>query len=90
MAEAGRITNAEATSGLRILQSVTALPAYVYFHHGVHVQNGVACAACHGRVDDMPRVAPAHRMTMDFCLDCHREHAGRAISRLTTCTACHR
>jgi Cytochrome c7 and related cytochrome c len=69
---------------------VTALPGYVYFHHGVHVQNGIACAECHGNVEDMPRIARAHRMTMDFCLGCHREHVGRAISRLTTCSACHR
>ena len=69
---------------------VTALPDHVYFHHGVHVQNGIACADCHGRVDDMARVARTQRMTMDFCLDCHRRHVGRAISRITTCSACHR
>jgi len=69
---------------------VTALPAHVYFHHGVHVSNGIACAECHGDVQDMPRIERAHRMTMDFCLDCHRRHVGRAISRLTTCSACHR
>jgi hypothetical protein len=69
---------------------VTAVPDYVYFHHGVHVQNGIQCAQCHGRVEDMPRVERAFVMTMDFCLDCHRKHVGRAISRITTCSACHR
>jgi len=57
----------------------------------VHVHAGVACATCHGAVEDMPRVSRAHRMTMDFCLNCHRERSGgREISRLTTCSACHR
>ena len=70
---------------------VTAVPGFVYFHHGVHVQAGIACARCHGRVEDMPRVRREHRMTMDFCVNCHRERTGtRAINRLTTCSACHR
>ncbi len=70
---------------------VNAVPSYVYFHHGVHVQAGVACAECHGAVEDMARVQRVHNMTMDFCLDCHRKKQGsRAITRLTTCSACHR
>jgi hypothetical protein len=70
---------------------VNSVPAYVYFHHGVHVQGGVACAECHGAVDEMSRVRRVHNLTMDFCLDCHRRRQGsRAITRLTTCTACHR
>ena len=70
---------------------VNALPSYVYFHHGVHVQAGVACAECHGHVEDMPRVQRAHDLSMRFCLDCHRRRQdSRAITRLTTCTACHR
>jgi len=70
---------------------INSLPGYVYFHHGVHVHAGIECARCHGRVEDMPRVVRAQRMTMNFCLDCHRERSGgRAIARLTTCSACHR
>jgi hypothetical protein len=70
---------------------INAVPAYVYFHHGVHVQAGVACAECHGAVEDMARVRRVHNLTMDFCVDCHRRRQGsRAITRLTTCTACHR
>ncbi len=70
---------------------VNSVPAYVYFHHGVHVQAGVACAECHGAVEDMPRITRVHNLTMNFCLDCHRRRQGsRAITRLTTCTACHR
>ncbi len=70
---------------------VNALPSYVYFHHGVHVSAGIACASCHGVVQDMPRVVRVQSLTMKFCLDCHRQRQGsRAITRLTTCTTCHR
>ena len=30
------------------------LPDYVYFSHEIHVNKGVGCASCHGRVDQMP------------------------------------
>lgn len=70
---------------------VNAVPAYVYFHHGVHVQAGIDCARCHGEVRNMARVERAHNLSMKFCLDCHRERQGsRAITRLTTCSTCHR
>lgn len=70
---------------------LNALPAHVYFHHGVHVQAGLACAECHGEVRDMARVVRVHNMTMNFCLDCHRKRQGsRAITAKTTCSACHR
>jgi hypothetical protein len=70
---------------------VNALPGYVYFHHGVHVHAGVACAECHGDVQDMARVSRVNSLSMHFCLECHRrENHGRAITRLTSCTTCHR
>ena len=70
---------------------VNALPGYVYFHHGVHVHARIACARCHGEVQDMARVERAHDLSMEFCLDCHRrENGGRAITRLTSCSTCHR
>ena len=70
---------------------INALPDYVYFHHGVHVQAGVACASCHGDVRNMARVSKAHDLSMKFCLDCHRTtQDSRAITHLTTCTTCHR
>lgn len=49
------------------------MPDYVYFSHRAHVNNGVACQSCHGRVDQMPLVRQAEPMTMRWCLDCHRE-----------------
>jgi hypothetical protein len=70
---------------------VTPLPGYVYFHHGVHVHAGLACAECHGDVAQRERLGPERTMTMTFCVDCHRRVQGsRAITRLTTCSACHR
>ena len=34
--------------------SVHDLPDYVYFNHEIHVNKGIGCASCHGRVDEMP------------------------------------
>lgn len=51
------------------------LPDFVYFNHAVHVQRGVGCASCHGRVDEMARVYPVHGLQMGWCLDCHRHAA---------------
>jgi hypothetical protein len=49
------------------------LPDFVFFDHSIHVHKGVGCIECHGRVDQMPlmrRIAP---LTMQWCLQCHRE-----------------
>ncbi|WP_414832969.1 cytochrome c3 family protein [Afifella sp. YEN Y35] len=54
---------------------VTNLPDYVYFNHSVHVENGVGCTTCHGSVDKMPLMQKAEPMTMQWCLDCHRDPA---------------
>lgn len=54
------------------------LPDFVYFDHSIHVNKGVPCVACHGRIDQMPltmRVAP---LQMQWCLSCHR-HAKQNV-----------
>jgi hypothetical protein len=51
------------------------LPDYVYFDHGAHVARGVGCASCHGRVDRMERVEQVERLSMGWCLECHRNPA---------------
>jgi hypothetical protein len=51
---------------------VTTLPNYVFFNHSVHINRGVACVTCHGRVDQMPMTFRAVEMKMAWCLDCHR------------------
>jgi len=49
------------------------LPEYAYFHHGIHVQKGIGCASCQGRVDQMPMTWKEEPLTMEWCLGCHRE-----------------
>ena len=48
-------------------------PDYVQFNHAIHVNAGVSCFSCHGRVDQLAHVRQVHGMGMQFCLDCHRE-----------------
>ena len=38
----------------------------------IHVQKGVGCVSCHGRVDKMPLAWKEEPMTMEWCLECHR------------------
>lgn len=49
------------------------LPDYVYFDHSAHVNRGVGCVSCHGRVDRMDVVVQDKTLSMTFCLECHRE-----------------
>lgn len=49
------------------------LPDFVYFHHGIHVQSGIGCSSCHGRVDLMPILWQAEPLQMEWCLGCHRD-----------------
>ena len=48
------------------------LPDYSYFNHSAHINKGVSCVSCHGRVDQMETVFQAKTLSMSFCLDCHR------------------
>ena len=48
------------------------LPDFVYFNHSAHVNRGVSCVSCHGRVDKMEQVHQAESLSMAWCLDCHR------------------
>ena len=51
---------------------VDTLPGFVYFDHSIHVQKGVGCSTCHGRVDEMPLTYKTQSMQMSWCLDCHQ------------------
>ena len=42
------------------------LPDFVYFNHEIHVNKGIGCETCHGRVDEMP-------------LDVRAEHAADGV-----------
>ncbi len=48
------------------------LPDFVYFNHAGHIQAGVGCISCHGRIDRMETVSQVEPLTMGWCLDCHR------------------
>ncbi|MCI0571904.1 MAG: cytochrome c family protein [Myxococcaceae bacterium] len=53
-------------------RSVHRLPDFVYFNHAIHVNKGVGCVTCHGRVDEMALVYQVVPLNMGWCLDCHR------------------
>ena len=48
------------------------LADYAYFNHSAHVTRGVSCVSCHGRVDQMEIVHQEERLSMGWCLECHR------------------
>jgi Cytochrome c7 and related cytochrome c len=50
---------------------VNQTPDFVFFNHSIHVQKGIGCSTCHGRVDEMPLTWKAHSLYMRWCLDCH-------------------
>ncbi|NEQ70191.1 MAG: cytochrome c3 family protein [Symploca sp. SIO2D2] len=70
----------EAVPWVRIHQT----PDYVFFDHSVHVNRGISCVECHGRVDEMEVVKHAESHSMAFCLDCHRnpEEALRPLDKV--------
>jgi hypothetical protein len=49
------------------------VPDYAHFSHQAHVNRGVSCVECHGRIDEMPVVYHAKPLSMSWCLECHRE-----------------
>jgi hypothetical protein len=48
------------------------LADFSYFDHSIHINKGVGCETCHGRVDTMPSMWKAESLHMDWCLECHR------------------
>ncbi|HVJ08973.1 MAG TPA: cytochrome c3 family protein [Acidisarcina sp.] len=51
------------------------LPDYAYFNHSIHVNKGLGCSTCHGRVDEMPLMYQQNTLQMEWCLNCHRNPA---------------
>ncbi|MFA5668067.1 MAG: cytochrome c3 family protein [Balneolaceae bacterium] len=62
------------------------LPDYAYFNHAAHVNVGVGCESCHGRVDKMEVVQQVETLSMGWCIDCHRapEKVLRPVEEVTT------
>ncbi|KLU04353.1 cytochrome C family protein [Rhodopirellula islandica] len=48
------------------------LPEFVYFNHAAHVNSGVSCVSCHGRIDQMEVVYQHEQLSMAWCITCHR------------------
>lgn len=64
---------------------VHEVPGFVYFNHSAHVTQGVSCVECHGRIDKMEVVYQAKKLSMKWCLDCHRnpDEAIRPVGEVT-------
>jgi hypothetical protein len=60
------------------------LPDYVRFTHRRHIQSGLDCAECHGKVDGMDTAEQVAPLQMGWCVDCHI-NKGAPI----TCNTCH-
>jgi hypothetical protein len=64
---------------------VHKLPDYAYFNHAAHVNRGVSCVECHGRIDEMTTVTHEKPLSMGWCLDCHRD-PGKSLRPLDQVT----
>ncbi len=60
-------------------------PDYVYFNHSAHLNRGISCQSCHGKVNEMEVVKHAEPQSMGWCLDCHRnpEQNLRPLDQIT-------
>ena len=52
-------------------------PDYAYFNHSIHVNRGVSCVECHGKVNEMDTVTHMQPLSMGFCIECHRNPEAR-------------
>lgn len=48
------------------------LPDFAYFNHSIHVNKGVGCSTCHGRLDKMQLTFKTETLFMQWCITCHR------------------
>jgi hypothetical protein len=69
------VRNSWATGNSLVWTKVHDLPDFAYFSHEIHVNKGIGCASCHGRVDQMPLMYAQNTLQMEWCLDCHRNPA---------------
>jgi hypothetical protein len=60
------------------------LPDFVRFSHKIHVNSGLECQQCHGRVEEMEVVEQVAPLQMGWCISCHREKNAKL-----DCIACH-
>ena len=86
--------NANANAAVNAAASGEAVPwlrihklgDYAYFPHHRHVNRGVGCVECHGRIDQMVTVKQVQPLSMGWCLECHRDPAShlRPVDKITT------
>jgi hypothetical protein len=64
------------------------VPDYAYFNHSAHINVGVGCSSCHGRVDQMDVVHQVESLSMAWCLECHRDPSQhlRPLNKVTDMT----
>jgi hypothetical protein len=80
------VVRASYNSGMPVeWKRVHDLPDFAYFNHSAHINKGVGCASCHGRVDKMEVVWKEEPMNMGWCLECHRrpEQFLRPLDQIT-------
>jgi hypothetical protein len=63
---------------------VYKVPGFVFFSHASHVGAGVACADCHGLVEQRDLLAKERSTSMIACLNCHER-----ANAPTECNMCH-
>lgn len=86
--EAARVTELIAEGNPLQFNKLFRMPGHVFYTHRRHV--GIAeleCQTCHGNIaeSERPPARPLVRVTMDFCMECHREREATL-----DCNACHR
>lgn len=57
---------------------------FVFFSHKRHAEAKVACAACHGQVCESDVLKQEVKLSMKFCVDCHK-----ARKASLKCNSCH-
>jgi hypothetical protein len=52
---------------------VNSVPDFVYFDHSIHINKGVSCNNCHGKVQEMHITWKSQPFSMSWCLECHTD-----------------
>jgi Cytochrome c7 and related cytochrome c/Class III cytochrome C family len=65
-------------------QRVDRVPDHTRFEHDAHIQAGIACATCHGPVEQMQQVVQVRSLKMADCVACHQQN-----NAPTECSTCH-
>jgi menaquinone reductase, multiheme cytochrome c subunit len=74
-AQLAPLRKAWADGGAISWKRVHDLPDYAYFDHSAHLNAGVGCQSCHGRIDQMEVVSQVNTLSMGWCIECHRNPA---------------